>query len=93
MLSEDATAGVPLNFGGFVRGSQNWRGKPLLTHATIVNLIAGTRTTTGLKVRCELDRHDYPKQVKVTDDQMRTIHLEPDSFHGDWNYTIRPSLK
>jgi hypothetical protein len=71
--------------------SQNWRGKPLLTHATIINLIAGTRTTTGLKIRCELDRHDYPKKVKVTDDQMHAIHLEPDSFHGDWNYTISPT--
>ena len=70
--------------------SQNWRGKPLLTHATIINLIAGTRTTTGLKIRCELDRHDYPKKVKVTDDQMHAIRLEPDSFHGDWNYTISP---
>jgi hypothetical protein len=73
--------------------SQNWRGRPLLTHATIVNLIAATRTTTGLKVRCELDRHDYPRAVKVTDDQMQAIHLEPDPFHGDWNYTIRPNLR
>jgi len=73
--------------------SQNWRGRPLLTHATIVNLIAATRTKTGLKVRCELDRHDYPRDVKVTDDQMQAIHLEPDPFHGDWNYTIRPNLR
>jgi hypothetical protein len=70
--------------------SQNWRGRPLLTHATIVNLIAATQTNSGLKVRCELDRHNYPKAVKVTDDQMRAICLEPDAFHGDWNYTIHP---
>jgi hypothetical protein len=73
--------------------SQNWRGRPLLTHATIVNLIAATRTNAGLKVRCELDRRHYSKDVKVTDDQMRRIHLEPSTFHGDWNYTIRPSRR
>ena len=73
--------------------TQNWRGRPLLTHATIVNLIAATRTNAGLKVRCELDRQDYPRDVKVTDDQMQAIHLEPDPFHGDWNYTIRPNLR
>jgi len=71
--------------------SQNWRGQPLLTHATIVNLIANTRTSTGLKVRCELDTKRYPSKVKVTDAQMAQIHLVPDPFHGDWNYTIRPS--
>jgi hypothetical protein len=70
--------------------SQNWRGRPLLTHATIVNLIAHTRTTTGLKVRCELDTRKYPNQVKISNTQMAQIHLVPDAFHGDWNYTIRP---
>ncbi len=70
--------------------TQNWRGQPLLTHATIVKLIARTRTSTGLKVRCILDRRRYPKEVKVTDAQMATLSLKPDSFHGDWNYTIRP---
>jgi transposase len=70
--------------------SQNWRGRPLLTHATIVNLIANTRTSTGLKVRCELDTRRYPSKVKVTDAQMAEIDLAPHAFHGDWNYTIRP---
>jgi hypothetical protein len=70
--------------------SQNWRGRPLLTHATIVNLIAHTRTATGLKVRCELDTKRYPDQVKVSNAQVAQIRLVPDSFHGDWNYTIRP---
>jgi transposase len=70
--------------------SQNWRGRPLLTHATIVNLIAHTRTSTGLKVRCELDRGKYPKKVKISNAQMAEIRLVPDAFHGDWNYTIRP---
>ncbi|MGH2362865.1 MAG: ISAzo13 family transposase [bacterium] len=70
--------------------SRNWRGRPLLTHATIVKLIAGTRTSTGLKVRCILDRRRYPKEVRITDEQMATIRLTPDSFHGDWNYSISP---
>jgi hypothetical protein len=71
--------------------SQNWRGRPLLTHATIVNLIAATQTDTGLKVRCILDHRHYPKQVVITDEQMQRIKLIPDTFHGDWNYTIRPN--
>ncbi|MGH2609326.1 MAG: ISAzo13 family transposase [Tepidiformaceae bacterium] len=70
--------------------SKNWRGQPLVTHAVIVKLIASTRTSTGLKVRCLLDRRRYPKEVKVTDAQMATIRIRPDSFHGDWNYSIRP---
>ena len=73
--------------------SQNWRGRPLLTHATIVKLISNTRTSTGLKVRCILDQRRYPKEIKVTDEQMATIRLRPDSFHGDWNYFIRPHGK
>jgi hypothetical protein len=70
--------------------SQNWRGRPLLTHATIVQLIANTRTTAGLTVRCILDQRRYPKEVKITDAQMAAIRLRPDSFHGDWNYSIAP---
>jgi len=73
--------------------SGNWRGRPLLTLATIVQLIAATTTTSGLTVRCELDTDDYPRKVKITDAQMKTIRLEPESFHGEWNYTIRPRLK
>jgi len=73
--------------------SQNWRGRPLLTHATIVKLISNTRTSTGLKVRCILDQRRYPQEIKVTDEQMATIRLRPDSFHGDWNYFIQPHGK
>jgi hypothetical protein len=73
--------------------SQNWRGQPLLTHAAIVSLIAATRTKTGLKVRCVLDTHEYPKAVKPTDEQMAAINLKLNSFHGDWNYTIRPRTR
>ncbi len=69
--------------------TMNWRGKPLASLATIVNLIAATRTKTGLHVRCELDKRPYPKGKKVTDEQMAKIKIRRDSFHGDWNYTIR----
>jgi len=72
--------------------SQNWRGRPLLTHATIVNLIGATRTATGLRVRCVLDRRMYPKQVIVSDEQMAAINLVRNKFHGDWNYTIKPRV-
>jgi len=70
--------------------SQNWRGKPLLTHATIVSLIASTTTSTGLKVRCVLDRGKYPTQQLVTKEQMASVRLTRAKFHGDWNYTIHP---
>jgi hypothetical protein len=73
--------------------SQNWRGRPLLTHATIVNLIGSTRTEGGLKVRCMLDRRVYPTKVKISETQMRTVNFRPDAFHGEWNYTIRPRQK
>jgi len=68
--------------------TQNWRGTPLLTHATIVNLIANTTTTAGLKVRCVLDRKHYPRKIQVTDEQMAGIKIQRDDFYGEWNYTI-----
>ena len=70
--------------------SQNWRGQPLLTHATIVNLIASTTTSTGLKVRCVLDAGTYPVKQQVTETQMVSVQVTRDDFHGDWNYTIHP---
>ena len=70
--------------------SQNWRGKPLISHEVIVNLIAQTTTRTGLKVRCELDQNSYPKGIKISDKQMKELELDRHEFHGDWNYTIRP---
>ena len=71
--------------------SQNWRGQPLLTYATIVKLIANTKTNAGLKVRCILDKRRYPDKVQVSDEQMAAIRLAPDAFHGDWNYAIHPA--
>jgi len=73
--------------------SQNWRGRPLLTHATIVNLIGDTTTSTGLRVFCMLDQRKYPQKVAVSDEQMATINLVRDKFHGDWNYTIKPCIQ
>jgi hypothetical protein len=70
--------------------SQNWRGRPLTSLAVIVNLIAATRTQTGLRVRCELDKGSYPKGREVSDEELAQVRLQPDSFHGEWNYTITP---
>ena len=69
--------------------SQNWRGKPLISHQVIVNLIAATTTKSGLRVRAEVDPGKYPKGIKVSDKEVAAIHLERDKFHGEWNYTIR----
>lgn len=71
--------------------SQNWRGKPLVSHQAIVDLIAGTKTTKGLEVHCEPDRTIYPKGIKVSDEQMAALNIEHDEFHGEWNDTIRPA--
>jgi hypothetical protein len=68
----------------------NWRGKPLRTYRTIVQLIAATTTEAGLKVRAELDEKKYPKGVKVSNAQLAAVNLIRHAFHGDWNYTIAP---
>jgi hypothetical protein len=70
--------------------TQNWRGRPLVSHQTIVQLIAATTTEAGLTVRSELDTGTYPKGVKVTDDQMAALNIHRHDFHGEWNYTIAP---
>ncbi|MGH3284525.1 MAG: ISAzo13-like element transposase-related protein, partial [Streptosporangiaceae bacterium] len=69
--------------------SMNWRGRPLESHETVVNLIAATTTRTGLAVRAELDNADYPAGVKISDQQMAVLPLDRHAFHGDWNYTLR----
>lgn len=70
--------------------TQNWRGKPLVNHEVIVQLIAHTRTTAGLKVRAALDRRLYPTGEKVSRTEFENIELKRDDFHGDWNYAIQP---
>ena len=69
----------------------NWRGQPLVSLAAVVNLIGTTTTATGLRVRSEIDKRSYPKGVVVTDEQMERVRLSPHAFHGDWNYTIKPT--
>jgi len=71
--------------------SQNWRGKPLITHEVIVKLSASTTTTTGLRVRSRLDTKSYPAGVKISRHTVDTLPLRPASFHGDWNHTILPN--
>ncbi len=73
--------------------TQNWEGKPLITHEVIIQLIANTRTTTGLTVQCRLDENDYEKGVKVSDADMAALNITPSNFHGEWNYTIAPRRK
>ena len=70
--------------------TQNWRGKPLVSHETVVNLIAATTTRTGLRVRSELDTSAYPAGLRVSDAEMETLYLQRDAFHGEWNYTLLP---
>jgi len=71
--------------------TQNWRGKPLVSHEVIVQLIGATKTETGLEVCCEIDGNLYPKGVQVTDQEMQAINLMRAEFHGEWNYTIAPN--
>lgn len=74
----------------FSQITENWRGRPLISHEAIVNLIARTTTKSGLYVRAELDRSSYATGVVVTDEQMQSLNLQPAAFHGDWNYTLHP---
>jgi len=71
--------------------SMNWRGKPLENLEVIISLISSTTTTQGLKIYAQLDEGDYPKAVKVTDEQLAQVQLTRHAFHGDWNYTVNPS--
>jgi Rhodopirellula transposase DDE domain len=70
--------------------TQNWRGKPLRNFQTIVNLIAATTTTTGLKVHAELNTEAYQSGIKVSDQELAMVKIRRDKFHGDWNYEIQP---
>jgi len=71
--------------------SINWRGKPLTGYQAIINLIAATTTSTGLKVYARLDENQYPTKIKVTDAELAQIKIERHAFHGDWNYTVYPT--
>ena len=73
--------------------SQNWRGKPLLSRQVIVNLIAATSTRTGLEVYAQLDERSYPKDIRISDQQLAAVRLHGDRFHPEWNYTIKPRVE
>ncbi len=68
----------------------NWRGRPLITHQVIVDLISATTTSTGLRVHCELDTEHYPTGLKYTSTDVDALPLTRHDFHGEWNYTIHP---
>jgi len=68
----------------------NWRGKPLHSLETIINLIAGTTTATGLEVYARLDDGSYPDKIRVPDSEIQAVNLRGDAFHPEWNYTIKP---
>jgi DDE family transposase len=74
----------------FARISQNWRGKPLVSHQVIIQLIGGTTTGTGLTIACDIDANSYPKGIKIPDAEMRALNIQQHTFHGEWNYTISP---
>jgi hypothetical protein len=76
----------------FCHITQTWRGKPLISRQTVVELIASTTTKTGLTVRCELDTGTYPKGIKVSNEEMATLNIKGDTFHPEWNYTISPRV-
>lgn len=75
----------------FSQITENWRSRPLVSREVVVNLIANTKTTTGLKVNAVLDEGNYPTGIQVSDEQFNSISIERNSFHGEWNYQIRPS--
>ena len=74
----------------FCHITENWRGRPLISRAFIINLIGNTTTDAGLTINAELDKNSYPKGIKVSDEEMTTINIKKHRFQGDWNYTIAP---
>ncbi len=73
--------------------TMNWRGRPLVSHEVIVNLISSTKNGQGLKVRAQMDEGTYPTKIKVTDQEMESVNIKRHMFHGEWNYTIAPKRK
>jgi len=70
--------------------SQNWRGKPLVSIETIINLIGATKTKKGLTIQASVDTNEYAKGIKITDEELESLALEREAFHGEWNYTLHP---
>jgi len=76
----------------FCHITQNWRGRPLLSRQAVVELIGHTTTRSGLRVQAALDKNTYPAGIKVSKEEMQSIRLKPDKFHGEWNYRILPQV-
>ncbi len=72
--------------------SKNWRGVPLATIETVINLIGNTKTKTGLKVDVILDEHKYEKGIKISDEELKSINIKCNRFHGKWNYIIKQKI-
>jgi hypothetical protein len=77
----------------FCHITQNWRGRPLVSHGVVVNLIGSTKTRAGLRVQADLDTTHYATGIKVTDKELSAVRLKKDQFHGEWNYQISPHNK
>jgi hypothetical protein len=75
----------------FCHVTQNWRGRPLLSHDLVVKLIGSTTTTTGLKVKAALDTDRYESGIKITDEELNAVRIKRDDFHGEWNYSVLPN--
>src|SRR5438128_5737603 len=75
----------------FCHITENWRGRPLVSRAVVVNLIGNTTTKAGLHVQAELDTNSYETGIEVSDEELAAVHLKQDKFHGEWNYTITPN--
>jgi hypothetical protein len=71
--------------------TRNWRGRPLVSHEVIINLIANATTKNGLKIKAKLDSGVYQTGQKISDDELELIKIKTNSFHGDWNYIIYPN--
>ena len=74
----------------FCHITENWRGRPLVSRAVVVNLIGHTMTKTGLEIQSELNENSYPTGREVTDQQMASLSIKREKFHGEWNYTLVP---
>ena len=72
--------------------ARNWRGQPLVSRQAVISLIGATTSTAGLKVYAQLDESTYERGIKITDAQLATVNLTPNTFHGEWNYTISPRV-
>ncbi|MBR8836162.1 MAG: hypothetical protein DSM106950_19605 [Stigonema ocellatum SAG 48.90 = DSM 106950] len=74
----------------FCHITENWRGKPLTSREVVINLIGNTTTNKGLTIKALLDENKYQKGIKISDQELSSVHLEKSEFHGDWNYRIIP---